>query len=573
MEILRLIYSFVPLDMKAKLLLLSFAFLIGMILDLLSIGMILPFIYFITDFKSVTSNEYLRPVYMFLGEPSQSSMIIISSFIFIFLFFVKNLFLAVLAFYKENFTFTLRARVAKRLFKKYLLANLDFHSNRNTSFLQRNIIQLSQELARSTQTLLMALMHLVTIAGVMIFLIYIESLGVILIGLFLGFFGFIMFFFLDSLISILSKRRYEYAQTYIQIVQESLGMIKEMRALRKANYFLDIFSNINNSYAKVTARENALGQIPRLWMEFGMVFSIMMFVIFVSFNNSNFSNLLPTIAIITVSGLRLIPALSAILGTRNALKLQDSSLRALYFEMNRKFKTNSSIHNHNLSFENSFSFNSVSYKYTPEAEYVFKNLNIDFKKGQKIGIIGESGSGKTTFLNLLLGLIEPIEGTIEIDGLKINKDDNLLNRIKFAIVPQDIFLIDSSIKENISLEDNDENIDLAHLDDVIYKSNLSEFVSSLPDGLDSLTGERGSIISGGERQRLGLARALYSRPQILILDEATSSLDKKNKSMIMNTVYNLDNVTTIIVTHEEETLSKCDKIFKVSDMKLEEVKT
>lgn len=569
MEILRLIYSFIPIEMKAKLFLLSFAYLIGMVLDLLSIGLVLPFIYFITDFESVTSNEYLGPVYIFLGQPSQSSMIIITSFIFIFLFFVKNLFLAILAFYKEDFSFTLRGKVAKRLFKKYLVANLDFHTSNNTSFIQRNIIQLSQELARSTQTLLTALMHLVTIIGVMIFLIYIESLGVILIGLFLGFFGFIMFFFLDSYIAIWSRRRYEYSQRYIQIVQESLGMIKEMRALRKTNYFLDIFSNINNSYAKVSTREHTLGQIPRLWMEFGMVFSIMMLVIFLSFNNPSLSSLLPTIAILTVGGLRLIPALSALLGTRNELKLKDSSLRALYFEINRKFKATSSS-NKNLSFKNSFSFKSVYFQYAGEEEYVFKNLNFHFKKGQKIGIIGESGSGKTTFLNLLLGLIEPSEGIIEIDGVKISKEDNLLNSIKFAIVPQDIFLIDSSIKENISLEDKDENIDFDHLDNVINKSNLSDFVAYLPKGLDSLTGERGSTISGGERQRIGLARALYSRPQILILDEATSSLDKKNKNMIMNTVYNLKDITTIIVTHQEETLSKCDKVFKVSEMKLEE---
>jgi len=318
-------------------------------------------------------------------------------------------------------------------------------------------------------------------------------------------------------------------------------------------------------------------QVPRLLLEAIAVISLALVVIVNIFIGSDVAQLLPIVAVFAVAAFRMMPSLNRVMGATQTLLSEAVTIDLVYDELTNVLNKdhvignsvidsmigNSVIDSNNVELKNNIVLNDLSFKYTDSTEYVLKNINFQISSGQMIGLVGESGSGKSTLINLLLGLLKPADGDIYVDGISIWENVNSWQS-SIGYVPQDIFLTDDSLRNNIALGVDDSVIDDDLLERVIKQASLSKFVEDQPDGIYVNVGERGAKISGGQKQRIAIARALYHDPQILILDEATSALDEKTEESIIQTVNELHGrLTVILVTHRLSTIKYCDRVYTI----------
>ena len=282
-------------------------------------------------------------------------------------------------------------------------------------------------------------------------------------------------------------------------------------------------------------------------------------------------HLLPTLTLLVVALLRFIPSLGSILVAINSYKFNQVTLDNLYkifqdINSNNEFKIKK-LNDDNQSkfrFDQKVQFNNVNYSYEKSNKKILKNINLTIKKNQKVGITGPSGSGKSTLLSLILGLIEPNSGLIQCDGMNIFKNLDFWHQ-KIGYVPQSIHLIDDSIKNNICYGVNEEEINENNLQNAIKISEIGQFISDMPNKIDTWIGYDGARISGGQLQRIGIARAMYLNPSILILDEPTSSLDRENEEKIISGLFSIPNITIILISHNQKILDKCDQIISLQN--------
>ena len=304
-----------------------------------------------------------------------------------------------------------------------------------------------------------------------------------------------------------------------------------------------------------------------------MVVTLSLIIIFSSINGVSPANIIPTLALFGAAAFRLLPSANRILASLQSLRFNmvvvDTLEKELRLEefMDLQKEDVSSIDDFN-----ELDVNDLVYIYPGQDNKIFDRQSLQIRRGQRVGVIGESGSGKTTFINIILGLIEPTSGSVTIDGLNLFERKRAWQK-NLGYVPQEVFLDDDSLKKNIAFGVKEQDIDLAQVHKCLEQSQLKSFVDNLENGIETVIGERGSKISGGQKQRIGLARALYNSPKILVLDEATSALDTQTESEVMKSVYSLDNeLTIIIVAHRLSTLEQVDRLIKLENGKLVEVK-
>jgi len=283
-----------------------------------------------------------------------------------------------------------------------------------------------------------------------------------------------------------------------------------------------------------------------------------------------------TIGIFMISSIRIIPSINRIIISLQNINFSEPTFNSILIDLNQETKKNleSSLQTggNKIKFEKEIEFKNVFFTYPKSTKPILKNINFSIKKHEFLGIVGETGSGKSTFVDLLIGLLSPTKGTITVDGKNIN--GNLKGwKEKLGYVPQNFYLLDESIKNNVAFGYKENELNIEKVKSSIDKSQLTKFVKNLKDGLLSNVGERGVNISGGEKQRLGIARALYNDPDILVFDEATSSLDLETEKRILETLIEIKkNKTIIFVTHRTSSLSYCDKVFKIQNHEIKEIK-
>ena len=362
------------------------------------------------------------------------------------------------------------------------------------------------------------------------------------------------------------KIRQDQAELINKNLFQGLGAIKEIILTNKSKYFVDKVKSNNTNSASVTVKYLTLQSIPRLFLEFITIIGLAFFCFILILQDKPLEVFLPTIGLFAAASFRLIPSAGKIMNAFQVIKFFQPAVDLLYKEF--KNVRNQSEKNSEFSkvhFANELIFKNINFKYPNTHKNALNNISFTIKRGESIGIIGKSGAGKSTLVNIIIGLLVADNGNILIDGCDVETSIEHLSK-QVGYVPQNIYLVDDTIASNIAFGIDNNEINLLNLIDSIKSAKLEELISSLPNGINTIVGERGANLSGGQIQRIGIARALYNNPEILVFDEATSALDINNEVEIIKTINSLKGKKTIIfISHRPSTLSNCDRIYKIEN--------
>lgn len=544
--------------------------LIGVVLETLGIGLIIPALALMTQGDLADKYPALAPWLSNLGNWSQEQLVIGGLLILIVVYTIKALFLAFLAWRQAQFVFRLRANLSQRLFAGYLRQPYTFHLQNNSAQLIRNTIGQVADITNVIQKSLMLITEILVLLGISALLLAVEPLGALLVMSILGMAGWGFNQFTHSYILSWGKALQYHDGLRIQHLQQGLGGAKDVKLLGRESDFLDQYWVHNIGSASVGQRQDVLGALPRLWLELLAVAGLVTLVLAMIWQGKPLELLLPTLGLFAAAAFRIMPSINRVINAIQAVHYALPVIDTLHGELRLFDATKLPQHGQPLPFKNMLTLDQVSFQYPSADSQALHGISLVIPRGTSVGFIGGSGAGKSTLVDVILGLLSPQGGTIKIDGIDIQ--ENLRGwQNQIGYVSQSIFLTDDTLRRNVAFGLPDDQIDEAAVWRAILAAQLEQFVNELPQGIDTLVGERGIRLSGGQRQRIGIARALYHDPQVLVLDEATSSLDNATEYGVMEAVRALQGDKTIlIVAHRLSTVEHCDRLFRLERGKLVE---
>ena len=560
MNFLKKIFQTLSVVEKKKIFFLLLLILIGAILELASIGIILPAV------KVFTDSEFLNQFYQFTGIPelNSESLVFFVMFSIVGVFAIKNFFLWTVLKFKSSFLSSYLGNLQIKVFKGYLSKNMSYLSNKNSSTIIYNILNLTGFFSSVyLDAIILLIIELVILIGILSLLLY-YNLQITLV-LIIIFGGCILAIYLlnKKKLKNIGRDRNFFSEKQLEDLQRGIGGIREIKILGKESFFINNFKTSTNRLVDANYISSIISGTPRLLIEFLAVFCLTIAITILTIEGKKLAEYLPLLALYLAATYKLMPSFQKLIFLMNRLKYSHHTAKQL-LNLLPEVLVNENIYNikgNKLVFSSEISINNLSFKYPKTEKYILSNINFKIQKNSFVGICGESGVGKSTLIDLIAGLIEPNKGSILVDNVDIFK--NLRNwQNVIGYVPQNIFLIPDSIKNNIALGLDSSEIDDKLLDQAIDKSFLREFIESLPDKENTIVGEHGSLISWGQRQRIGIARSLYNNPSVLIFDEATSSLDPETEENILKEIKLLKrNLTLIFISHKQSSLKSCDKVF------------
>lgn len=542
----------------------------GMILEVSGLGVLIPVLNVLFDENRLYSFTLVNDLINYLDIPIDSIQIYLLIGLMIF-FFLRSFFLIGLVYYKNRFLSYVTLKTGNKMISNYLYESYAFHIKNSSSKLIKNFqveLHLFMEYIHSFLTFLTES----TIAlSVIITLIYIEPIATIFTIVIITIFSILFIVLIKKPTKKWGIEREKIDEKIAVILSESITAIREVKIFQKEAYYFKKIDSINHLKASITKNQKTLSQIPRYYFEFVALIGLLVFVIFLITSGKDINDVLVKISVFLVGIFRILPSLNRIIGAYQKMSFHLPS----YVLVAEEYFKNVDIKKYNKGlphneFNKKIEINKLSFGYK-EGGLIFDEINLEIKKGDRIGIVGESGSGKSTLLDLILTLINPSEGEILIDGKEITELSFMwLNAIGY--VPQHLTLMDESIKNNIVY--GEEEIDEIHLRDVLQSIQLDQYFKRNSIDINKKIGERGVLLSGGQIQRIGIARALYKKPSILILDEATSSLDKKTETQIINSLNHFldENTTIITISHNINALNHCNRVFEVKECTITEIK-
>jgi ABC-type multidrug transport system fused ATPase/permease subunit len=551
------------------------AFLLLMIIlvsfvDMMGIASILPFMAVVTNPSLVDTNEFLKFFFNFLsifGVENNHQFILVLGII-VFLFLLLSLFFkAITSYFKTLFIYKLEYSISKRLIEKYLHQPYSWFLNRNSADLGKNILSEVQNVTHGGILTLIDLIGsgIITIS-LLVLIIFVNPVITIIAGVLLISAYLIIYFFLNNYINHLGKERTINNLLRFTIVSEAFGAIKEVKVKGLEKTYIKSFSKSSKIFSKTQAISQAIALLPRFILEAIAFGGILLIIIYFIYQAGNLNYALPIISLYVFVGYRLLPSLQQIYSSLTQLTFVGSALNKLYDDIKilKPIFKDQDQDQDILKFNKSITLSNVYYSYPNSSRTALQNINLTIPIKSKVCIVGPTGSGKTTTIDIILGLLETQKGTLKVDGKVItNKNVTSWQRI-IGYVPQQIYLTDDTITANIAFGVDSNNIDKLSIERASKIANLHEFITNeLPEKYQTIVGERGVRLSGGQRQRIGIARALYFKPKLLILDEATNALDKQTEQAVMDSITSISKDITIIkVTHRLNTIKKCDFIFK-----------
>ncbi len=486
-------------------------------------------------------------------------------------FIIKNIILALFVYFQQNIIKSIKIYISNTLIKKYLNQNYLFFVNKGTSLITRAIIIDAGNTTTFVLNHINLLKEFTITIGIFLLLIFIDPFLSIII---LGSLSLVIYVYIFYTKNSIYKRGYEinlFHEKVINSINQITGSIKDVKLFSSEKYFSNYFGNFLKAAENRVARNNFLSSIPKNLLELFVIFLILGILVSYSFLGVEISELIPFISLFVVSALRLMPGFNNISNSILTIKKTKPNFDYILNEYNLLEEKNEEISDNskieNMSFKKNIILKDVRFKYPNSENYVIDEFNLEIKAGEKLGIVGKSGSGKTTLINLVSGLLKPSNGKIYIDGNDL-EDINQKWKNLIGYVHQDTFILNDTIKNNVAFGKYDENDYDKKILDALKKAQIDKFVDTLEKGINTKMSDNGKSLSGGQRQRLGIARALYNDPQLIILDEATSSLDIETEDNFIDEIFSNSREKTIIfISHKKRSLTKCDRIFDLSSHK------
>ncbi len=569
-------FLYVLSEAKGKLLLLISIFALASLMEAFGIGLIGPFLWLVSNPESLQKITLLNLVYTRIGISSSNQFISILGILLIVIFCIKSLFYFLARSYIYRFTFNQQSKLISRLLNAYLSLPYTFYLSRDTAGIIKNIILETQTFCH--RCMLPLLECISNVIATFFMLLLLAKADLLLLVMFLGIVLPIFFLFY------LFRRKarswgQEESNAYhemIRIINHSLGGVKETYVIGCKSYFEEQMSFQTNKYVTLASKFYSFQVLPRVTLEtLLIVFVILLVLVYKILFNQGIESLISVLSVFAVASIRLMPAVSQSLAAIGQMQAGGYALDMLYadlinFSKSSAIKSDSVLtipfssgkqSNEVMAFSNTIDLKNVTYYYPDSEKAALNNISLSIKKGKVIAFIGKSGAGKTTLVDVILGLLESIEGDILVDDVSIYNNLRSWQNL-MGYIPQSIFLIDDSIERNIAFGVPDNLIDSEKLNRAIHSAQLTNLIEQLPDGIKTSVGERGVRVSGGQRQRIGIARALYHEREILVLDEATAALDNETESLVTEAVKSLSgNKTIIIIAHRLTTIEHCDYVY------------
>lgn len=561
---------------KVQIVMIFIAATIGSILECVGVGIFLPFVDLLMEEDVLITNEYLGKIYNVLGFQSKQSFLVALTGVIIFIFVFKNIYMIIQKYVIYSFSYNTQKKISTRLLKAYMSEPYTFFLKKNIAVLQRSM----QEDANLFTTGLIHFLELVVEIVVCIALgIYLfdisKSITVIIVGLLVvcvGTFTVISKKYAKNI----GKACQEYKAKLYQWMNQALGGIKEVKVLNRENFFIESYEVYYQKYTNGLRNNRFIAAIPKYIVEMMCMSGLLIAIIIkMRYGQKEIADFIPQLAAFAVASFRLLPCVGRINEHVTNIMHCAPSLELVYHDL-KEVEDLPMVKADEVSAEwqlkDKIEINNVCYRYPDAEKDVIHNAKFNIKKGQTVAFIGESGAGKTTMADIILGLLVPQIGKIKADDMNVFENINAWHQ-KIGYIPQSIYLSDDTIRNNVAFGIKEKDIDNERVNEALKKAQLLDFVDTLPKGLETYVGDRGIRLSGGQRQRIGIARALYHDPEILVLDEATSALDNDTESAVMEAIENLrGEKTMIIIAHRLTTIQNADVVYEVTGTQVIEKK-
>jgi len=556
-------------ERKKTLMFIFFTFIL-VILETLSIGSLYPLLLGIFGNNTKVFNNDLFTLDFLQKYLDNTNQVFLISAVILLMFLLKNSFIIFVVHWSQTFERNIKIRLKRHLLWSYLNNDYLFHVNSDSAKLVRNINTSTSTIMGAVRMSMTYINDFILFIFLLIFMITINPLIVIFIAILVSSISFIYFIFFKKMLIKYGKFTFEHEGESLKRLMQSFSLIKEIKLFNKEKYFLNFFNSEEKLFQEFQRKAYIIRSYPRIFFELIFVIGILLFInINVLGSSESISEILPKTALIGIILIRMIPSLNKIISSAQRInqfqKSNDEIIKELQDKtlIQKESYIEDDIVRENFKFEK-ISLENVSFSYDKKKEKIFDNFNLEIKKGNYIGIVGSSGSGKSTLIDILTGLLNTTDGKIKLNN-EIAEVGTVQWKQIFGYVTQSVNLFNDTIYANIAFETDINKIDKLRLNDALKKSGLIRFVNKLDKGINTFVGEFGYKISGGEKQRLSIARALYKNSQILIFDESFNSLDDETKKIILDEIKKLSETKTIIIiSHNVNDLKDCDKIIDLN---------
>ena len=566
---------------KQKMILLVFLMLIGAVLETLGVSMILPVMNVVIEKNAVQNHRYLQVIcdIFHIGYDDTRTLMIFVMTGLIVIFAVKNIFLFFQQKVQLKFVYTNQFATSRRMMINFMERPYEYYLNADTSVIQRSITSD----VNNMYGLILSLLQLVSEGIVFVCLVAVSLVTDVVMSITVAVLLVAALLIIKCVLKPIMRKAGEENQDYYsglyKWIDQSVMGIKEIKIANKENYFINEYAKCGAGYVNAVQRYNLYNATPRLLIETVAIAGMILYVMISLLQGANVEEIMPQIGLLAVAAMRLIPCANRInnhltsisyfepffMGVSDNLQEEIRDENIDYDEASYQKK----VEVEKLEIREKIELKDIVYKYPNTDVLIFDHANMEIPIGKSVGIVGTSGAGKTTVVDILLGLLQLLSGEILADGVEVR--DHYQSWLKnIGYIPQTIFMIDSTIRKNVAFGYADEDIDDEKVWRALKEAQLDEFVRGLPGGLDTGIGERGIRLSGGQRQRIGIARALFEDPEVLVLDEATSALDNETEAAIMDSINRLHGrKTLIIIAHRLQTIEKCDMVYRVENGKVD----
>ncbi len=556
---------------KTNLSVLLVIILIGAFVELLGVSAIMPLIDVAMEPGTIGEKWYFVLISKNTGITDANQMIVLLAFVLIAIYILKNIYVTMMYSLQYRFIFNNQQRLSVRMMKSYMQQDYLFHVSRNVAEFQRNIVNDVNGFYTVTLNALQFLAEFSVSVVLVAFLLvqdWVSTLAVAsLLFLFMGFFT---LFVRKVLVRIGEESRQAYFLVTKWLLQAFSG-IKEIKVANKERFFITNYDKHYRDRARIQRQQSMLTYLPKPVMETVCICSLMIaMIIKIVVVKSDITSFVTTLSVFAVAAFRMLPSFNKITGYISGMMFNKPSIDAVYNdlrEIEQLMARRTADHEDTVKVKlgTAIRLDRVSFRYPKAEKWILKNASLEISKNTSVALIGASGAGKTTAADLILGILEPQEGAVMIDGTDIRRCMTSWHE-DVGYIPQTIYLMDDSIRANIAFGIPEAEIDDDAVEKALQEAQLDRFVHTLPEGAGTVIGDRGVKLSGGQRQRIGIARALYRNPSVLILDEATSALDNETEKEVMEAIDGLHGTRTLIViAHRLSTIKKCDRIYEVEN--------